>query len=386
MTETNQQPFDVSHLRPRLHKVMDFAASQVSELAANHPDYFPMYTENGRWKHSGSLWTDWCAGFLGGQMWLLEEYTGESSWRELAEHYSQLVEFKQHDRDVHDLGFIFLNTYRPWYLRTGSKRLNNVLITAGRTLAMRFMEKGRYLRSFVAPESLFIDIMMNVPIIFYAAHETGDKALFDLAVEHCRTTQKWIVRDDGSTAHEGVFDLETGAFLKQTTHQGLSGDSRWTRGLAWSLYGYTQVYQFTKDVTDLAVARSNADCFIKHLSESESWVPAWDFDAPATVDRQPDTSAGAIAASGLWTLADEIEKHDQSTALQYRRAALKMIEALTQDELMGWSTPGWEGILKRGVYHTHKKLGVDESVMWGEYFFLEAVMKVLRTHESVQMI
>jgi unsaturated chondroitin disaccharide hydrolase len=88
----------------------------------------------------------------------------------------------------------------------------------------------------------------------------------------------------------------------------------------------------------------------------------------------------------LWTLADEIEKHDQSTALQYRRAALKMIEALTQDELMGWSTPGWEGILKRGVYHTHKKLGVDESVMWGEYFFLEAVMKVLRTHESVQMI
>jgi unsaturated chondroitin disaccharide hydrolase len=57
MTETNQ-PFDVAHLRPRLHKVMDFAARQVGELAANHPDYFPMYTENGRWKHSGSLWTD----------------------------------------------------------------------------------------------------------------------------------------------------------------------------------------------------------------------------------------------------------------------------------------------------------------------------------------
>ena len=53
---------------------------------------------------------------------------------------------------------------------------------------------------------------------------------------------------------------------------------------------------------------------------------------------------------------------------------------------MGWSTPGWEGILKRGVYHIHKKLGVDESVMWGEYFFLEAVMKVLRTRESVREI
>ena len=49
-----------------------------------------------------------------------------------------------------------------------------MLITAGRTLALRFNDRGRYLRSFVAPESLFIDIMMNVPLIFYAAAASGD--------------------------------------------------------------------------------------------------------------------------------------------------------------------------------------------------------------------
>jgi unsaturated chondroitin disaccharide hydrolase len=54
--------------------------------------------------------------------------------------------------------------------------------------------------------------------------------------------------------------------------------------------------------------------------------------------------------------------------------------------MMGWSTPGWEGILKRGVYHIHKNLGVDESVMWGEFFFLEAVMKVLRSDESLHEV
>jgi unsaturated chondroitin disaccharide hydrolase len=42
------------------------------------------------------------------------------------------------------------------------------------------------------------------------------------------------------------------------------------------------------------------------------------------------------------------------------------------------SDPGWEGILKNGVYHIHKKLGVDESVMWGDYFFVEALDQALR--------
>jgi unsaturated chondroitin disaccharide hydrolase len=30
------------------------------------------------------------------------------------------------------------------------------------------------------------------------------------------------------------------------------------------------------------------------------------------------------------------------------------------------------------MYHVHKSLGVDESVMWGEYFFVEALDEVLR--------
>ena len=36
-------------------------------------------------------------------------------------------------------------------------------------------------------------------------------------------------------------------------------------------------------------------------------------------------------------------------------------------EASGDSTRGWEGILKGGVYHLHKELGVNESVMWGDY-------------------
>ena len=163
-----------------------------------------------------------------------------------AEHYSRLVEPRKTDRTVHDLGFVFWSTWKRWYDLTGDAALNDVLLQAGRTMSLRFQEKGRYLRSFVAQDSLFIDIMMNVGIIFYAAQETGDAELLRIANEHCLTTRRTLVRGDGSTAHEGIFDLETGEFLRQSTHQGWRGDSAWARGLAWALYGFGTAYAFTR--------------------------------------------------------------------------------------------------------------------------------------------
>jgi len=68
-------------------------------------------------------------------------------------------------------------------------------------LTKRFQTKRQYLASFLGRHSLFIDIMMNVPIIFYAAKATGDSELYNIAREHCKTTHRFLVRADGSTAH-----------------------------------------------------------------------------------------------------------------------------------------------------------------------------------------
>lgn len=371
----------LEELRPRLEAAFDFAAQQVRITIERHPDFFPIYTVHGRWGQKVELWTDWCGGFHAGMMWLIAERTGDAWWYERARHYSQLLEHRQHDRNVHDLGFIFLNTYLPWYRSTGDPRLNEVLVNAGRTLALRFNPKGKYLRSFVAPESLFIDIMMNVPIIFYAARETGDAALYATAEAHCRTTERTLVRPDGGTAHEGIFDLETGEFLRQTTHQGLRGDSDWTRGLAWSLYGFGTVYSYTANPVDRAVAERNADHFLARCPDN--LVPPWDFDVPEGPDHIDDSSAAAIAASGLWNLAGLTA--DPARARRYENAALTILDSLCSDRYLARSTPGWEGVLLHGVYHFHKKLGVDESVMWGDFFFLEAAAKALglRTRPGV---
>lgn len=364
---------DTAALIPKLQAALVFAGQQVRGTIERDPDFHPMYTRGGRWRHEGEAWTHWCDGFLPGILWLVHRHTGDAWFRRQAERYSRPLEPRQHDRNVHDLGFIFMSTYHHWFRLTRDPALRDVLVQAGRTMGLRFQKPGAYLSSFIGPQSLFIDIMMNVGVIFTAARETQDRALHQIGVDHCLTTRRVLVRGDGSTAHEGIFDLATGEFLRQSTHQGYRGDSCWSRGLAWSLYGFGIAYRYTRDRRFLETAELNADFYIEHTPETG--VPPWDYDAPPDQRKQPDSSAAAIAASGLLDLAEL--SASRARARLYRDTALRILETLTGEEYLARGTPGWEGILKRGVYHIHKGLGVDESVMWGEYFFVEAITKAL---------
>lgn len=363
---------DSTHLTEKCRLTFEFAAKQLRHLIETHPDYFPMYTVKGRWQHGGEAWTNWCEGFLGGQLWLLHRHTGDSWWREQAEHYSRLIEHRKSDRTVHDLGFLFWSTWKRWYDLTGDEAINRVVIEAGQTMALRFKEKGQYLRSFVAEESLFIDIMMNVGIIFYAAQQTGDERLGQIATQHCLTSRRTLIRGDGSAAHEGIFDLETGQFLGQSTHQGWRADSSWARGLAWALYGFGVAYAFSHDARFLNTAEACANFYIERTPAHGVPPNDWAEPNPAL---PYESSAAAIAASGLINLARLTG--DPARARLYHGYALRIVDTLTTPEFLAIETPGWEGILKHGMYHQRKGLGVDESVMWGDYFFLEAVSKVL---------
>jgi len=363
--------------RELFEETLRFAQHQVRRLVEAHPNFYPMYTTDGRWKHDGPALSNWTDGFLPGLLWIFHKCNGgalgkDSPWRELAIQYTTPLEPRSVDRDSTDLGFLFLSTYYRWYRLTRDQKLRDVIIEAGRTEAQRFQENGQYLRSSVGENSLFIDQMMNVGIIFYAARETGDRRLRDLAVRHCLTTRRCLVRGDGSTAHEGIFDPATGEFLRQTTQQGYRGDSCWARGLAWALYGFSVSHEYSRDPRFLETAEACADYYVTH--SSGDGVPPWDFNASPESRALVDTSAAAIAASGLLRLCrlltDPMKGHFYfSTAVLILRNLCEKYTAKKDKK--------WEGILKGGVYHLPKELGVDESVMWGEYFFVEALEQAL---------
>ena len=145
-----------------LERAFAFSQQQVRHLVETHPDYFPLYTAGGKWRHDGELWCRWGEGFLGGMMWLFYKRTRDEDWLEHAKRYSRLIEHRKDDRKSQSHASLFLSTYRHWHELLGDARALEVLIDGAESTLSRFNARGGYLASFVAPESCLIDNMMSV--------------------------------------------------------------------------------------------------------------------------------------------------------------------------------------------------------------------------------
>lgn len=149
--------------------------------------------------------------------------------------------------------------------------------------------------------------------------------------------------------------------------------SAWACGLAWAIYGYGTVYSFTGDSRFLQTAEACANYYIENTPDHG--VPPNDWDEPNPT-HSFESSAAAIAAGGFWNLSKLIR--NPVAARFYRQYALQILDTLTSPDFLADQIPGWQGLLKHGMYHQNKGLGVDESVMWGDYFFLDALSKVIK--------
>jgi unsaturated chondroitin disaccharide hydrolase len=251
----------------------------------------------------------------------------------------------------------------------------------GQELARRFQPNGQYLASAIGADSLRIESMVEVGALFDAATAASDGPLdtHELrrrAMQHCLTVQRVLCRGDGSVAEEGTFDPRTGEFLRQVARRAYRGDSCWSAAVAWTMYGFAACYEKTGDRRFLKTAEDQAEFWMSVTPDHG--VPPWDFDAPLDGKltlTQPDSGAAAAAACGLFELSRLT--HDRVRARAYEEFAMRTVETLTQLPYLASDEPGWEGILKRGVYDMRGGAGVDESVLAGDAFFVEAMTRAL---------
>jgi unsaturated chondroitin disaccharide hydrolase len=139
------------------------------------------------------------------------------------------------------------------------------------------------------------------------------------------------------------------------------------------MYGFPLVYRYNGSTSLIELSMRLADYFLARLPADH--VCCWDLVFTAgEVER--DTSAAAIAVCGLLEMARQLPITDASRA-RYEASATAILLSLIDNYALGEHDAG-DGLLREAVYHMPKKIGVRERVIWGDYFYLEALMRCTR--------
>lgn len=367
------------------HAAMDSAVSIVRQnlkefthsfKSSNSFDNFFEPTEN----------VEWTTGFWTGCIWLAYEHTGDEAFKEAAliqaQSFLERIENKI-DVNHHDMGFLYSLSCVAAYKLTGSEVGKKAALLAADHLAERFRTVGNFLQAWGNPGEpkeyrLIIDCLLNLPLLYWASEVTGDSSYADKAKAHIQTAMKCLVRPDHSTYHTHFFDVNTGEPTYGVTHQGNRNGSAWARGQAWGIYGAALSYRYVKNPEYLDLFFEVTDYFIEHLPED--LVPYWDFDFDTGSTEPRDSSASAIAVCGIYEMCKYL---DEEKAAPYLEAADKMLRAL-MDHCANRDYKKSNGILLHGTYardskeNTCKNRGVDECNTWGDYFYMEALIRTLK--------
>ena len=321
--------------------------------------------------------TEWTNGFWTGILWLAYELTGGDKYRMLAEknvrsfihRIDNLIEVNHHD-----LGFLYTPSCVSAYKLTGNLEARDAAIKAAKQLASRYQQKGKFIQAWGelgASDNyrLIVDCLLNIPLLFWASEETGNEEYAEIAKEHFKTTVKNAIREDASAFHTFYFNPETGEPAYGKTRQGYSDDSSWARGQAWLIYGVALCNAYFPLETNLEYFQAVTNYFLNRLPED--FVSYWDLIFDDTSGQPRDTSAAAIAVCGINQMGKEYENN--KILEEYEKWAdcilYSLITRYTEKK-----TDGIVALLNEGVYSWHSGKGVNEGNIWGDYFYLEALM------------
>jgi unsaturated chondroitin disaccharide hydrolase len=373
-------PADSPGQAPDFRKALGVAGSQARRTIAELGDPFgiPRYTRpDGRWQTSSA--SEWTSGFFPGMLWYLSEQTGDSLLTAAARRWTAAVEGQKLNSRTHDLGFMINCSFGNGFRITGDPHYKEVLLQAARTLAGRYNPKVGCIKSWDWPKQwafpVIVDNMMNLELLMWASRNGGGDTLAAIARSHALRTIQNHFRPDGSTFHVVDYDPLTGVVVTRQTHQGAADSSVWARGQAWAIYGFTMMYRETRDPRFLGAARRAAGFFLDHLPPDG--VPYWDFDAPRIPDEPRDASAAAIAASGLIELARYCPPSGEGH--RYLQAATEILRTLCSPEYLADPSSSF-GILKHAVGNRPANNEVDVSLVYGDYYFVESLIRAMDLH------
>lgn len=328
---------------------------------------------NGKYRLKGN--DDWTNGFWTGMLWLAYEWTKEKNFLTRAMENIDSFQTRLDDHfvlDHHDIGFLYSLSVGAGYKITGDEHCKQEVIQAADVLLARFQEKGEFIQArgtYGDPQEyrLIIDSLLNLPLLFAATQLSGEPRYAEAASKHYQTVRKTVIKNDATTFHTYYFDPETGQPSHGATHQGNSDQSIWARGQSWAILGlplnesYLHSQPFPENYPQIV------EVFLAHLPAD--LVPYWDFDFNDQHPAEKDSSALAIAACGL------LEAEKMKAYPDAQKIAKGMLYQLGE-QYAASQVPENEGLLLHGVYAHAEGKGIDEPNLWGDYFYLEGLIRL----------
>ena len=355
-------------------KKIDFALPQFTDKFPEHSSVNNVYAQvdNDR---------GWNTGFWTGILWHAYELTGDEKYKTVA--LGQIPSYLHRIKNKigvnhHDMGFVFsLSCVAAWKL-AGSEEGKEAAILAADNLISRYKENGKFIQAWgnvndPKDNRLIIDCLLNIPLLYWATAVTGDKKYDEMAWNHFNTTVGVCCRPDASTYHTYYFDPETGAPVKGVTHQGAFDESAWARGQSWGVYGPMLTRTYKDSDAAMQVVKATASYFIDHLPED--FIPFWDLCFTDGDNEPRDTSSAAIASCGMLEALKYMDERDPLRPV-FKNAVNRMINSLI-DNYLTKDIPESNGLLLHATYAKPQGIGVDEMNIWGDYFYLEALHRLL---------
>lgn len=367
---------------------LDTAISTVSSNAAKFGEFFPDDTtvdnryqlRAARPPHATGSNHGWTTGFVAGMEWIAWERSGDPVLRNAAsmrtQSFSERIRLRR-GVQTHDLGFLYsLSCVADWRL-TGNIQAAAAALTAAELLMARFLEPAGIIQAWgdlddpMQRGRAIIDSLLNLPLLIWAAEQTGLAEMSKAVRRHALQLSEHIVRTDGSTFHTFTWDATTGEPIGGSTAQGAGDDSCWSRGQAWGIYGFALNYRATNDEALLEASRRCAKYFLDNVPDDG--VPYWDFSFSEGSGAPRDSSAAAIAACGLMELA--ALEPDRTRGTEHRLAGMRILSSLIEHYAPDHRSAS-DALIAHGVYDLPGGIGIDEGTLWGDYFYLEALMRV----------
>jgi len=351
----------------RIGRGIELFGGEKFPSAATGAGYLYQATEN----------HDWTEGFWTGMLWLADQLTGDPKYRRIAEQNADSFAKRMDDQinvDFHDMGFLYGLSCVTAYDLTGSEKARAYALKSADCLANRYQEKGRFIQAWgemgVADNyRLIIDCFMNLPLLFWATKQTGNPRYAEIANIHAETAFETVFRPDGTTFHTFFFDPKTGERLRGVTAQGYSDDSCWARGQSWGIYGLPLYFDGSGDSSRLPLWYQITNVFLNALPSD--LVSYWDLIFGDGSGHPRDTSAAAIAACGLLRAGKYL-----SGNCVYEAAAKAIVCSLI-DNYTTAQGKNSTVLVSDGMYNWPKSKA-PEGTIFGDYFYLEALAKLLK--------